>query len=73
MKQAVTSTILLISSCSLLGDAEGRGQFLDGTRVGAVDSFEATHNNDNREATIHINPPPVVTRTAYVQQPVPKQ
>ena len=66
MKQAVTSIILLISSCSLLGDVEGRGQFLDGTRVGAIDSFEATHNNDNREATIHVNPPPVVTHTAPV-------
>ena len=71
MKQAITKTIILISTYSLLGDSEGRGQLLDGSRHGDMDVFEAMHNNDNREASVHIDRP-ATTYIAPVKQPTPK-
>ena len=74
MKQVVAGTILLVSSSHLLGGVEGRGQLLDGTRVGEMDVFEAMHNNDGREASKQTEPqPPSYIAPPPVRPMLPKQ
>ena len=55
MKPAVAKTVFLISALSIVDPSNGRGQLLDGTKVGGdnVEHFDAVHQIDNLDNINH--------------------